>query len=149
VRARVIKRSLIFQRILFKFRVNILHITTSSKVYVLFMFTHCAPRARACARACVINLSIIYGPILFAGYIQQMTTSYMGYTLIFTRRGHTRERACASARVINCSLIYGRFLFKFRVNILHITTSSKGYVLFMFTHRAHACKRACSSARVV
>jgi hypothetical protein len=46
-------------------------------------------------------------------------------------------RACASARVINCSLIYGRFLFKFAINILQITTSSHGYVLFMITHRAH------------
>jgi hypothetical protein len=44
----------------------------------------------------------------------------------------------ASALVINCSLIYGRVLFKFGVNILHLTTSSKGYVLFMFTHRARA-----------
>jgi hypothetical protein len=35
------------------------------------------------------------------------------------------ERACASACVINCSIIYGRFLFG--VNILQITTSSKGY----------------------
>jgi hypothetical protein len=64
----------------------------------------------------------------------------MGYTLIFTHRGHTLERACASARVINCSLIYGRFLIKFGVNVLHLTTSSKGYVLFMFTHRV--CERA-------
>jgi hypothetical protein len=78
-----------------------------------------------------------------------MTASYMGYTLIFTHRGHTRERACATARVINCSLIYGRVLFKFGVNILHLTTSSKGYVLFMFTHHAHACERACASTRVV
>jgi hypothetical protein len=28
------------------------------------------------------------------------------------------------------------------VNILQITTSSMGYVLFMITHRAHACERA-------
>jgi hypothetical protein len=63
----------------------------------------------------------------------------MGYILImFTHRG----RACASARVVNCSLIYRRLLFKFAVNILHITTSSKGYIHFMFTHRAHTCERA-------
>jgi hypothetical protein len=36
------------------------------------------------------------------------------------------------------SLIYGRFLFKFAVYILQITTSSKGYILFMFTHRVRA-----------
>jgi hypothetical protein len=64
----------------------------------------------------------------------------MGYTFIFTHRGHTHERVCASALVINCSLIYGRFLLKFGVNILHLTTSSKGYVRFMFTR---------ASARVV
>jgi hypothetical protein len=52
-------------------------------------------------------------------------------------------------RVINCSLTYGRFLFKSAVNILQITTSSKGYVFFMFIYRAHACERACASARVV
>jgi hypothetical protein len=76
-----------------------------------------------------------------------MPTRYMGYTLIMF--GHTRERACASARVINCSLMYGRVLFKFGVNILHITASSKGYVLFMFTYRAHACECACANASVV
>jgi hypothetical protein len=66
-----------------------------------------------------------------------MTTSYMGYIrIMFTHRGHTHERACASAHVITCSLIYGRFLLKFAVNILQLTTSSKGYVLFMFTHHA-------------
>jgi hypothetical protein len=59
----------------------------------------------------------------------------MCYILImFKHRGHAHERACANARVINCSLIYGRDLFKFAVNMLQITTSSKGNVLFMFSH---------------
>jgi hypothetical protein len=48
-RARVIKRSLIYGRILFKFAVNILQITSSSMDYVLSMFTH---RAHACGRVC-------------------------------------------------------------------------------------------------
>jgi hypothetical protein len=66
---------------------------------------------------------------------------------MFTHRGHTHECACASAHVIKGSLIYGRFLLTFAVNILQLTTSSKGYVLFMFTN--HACERACVSAPVV
>jgi hypothetical protein len=58
----------------------------------------------------------------------------MGYIpIISTHRGR--------ALLINCSLIYGPFLFKFDVNILHITTSNNGYVLFMFTHRTHGCER--------
>jgi hypothetical protein len=137
VRACVIKHSLIYGPLLFKFAVNILQITTSSMGYVLFMFTH---------RAHTLKHSLIFGRILFkfAGHILQMTTRYMGYILImFTHRGHTRGRACAGASVINCSLIYGRFLFTFVVNILHITISSKGYVLFMFTHHTHACEREC------
>jgi hypothetical protein len=60
-----------------------------------------------------------------------------------------RRTYCVRARVIKRSPIYGRILFLFAVNILHITTSSMGYVLFIFTHRAHACERACASARVV
>jgi hypothetical protein len=65
-----------------------------------------------------------------------MTTSYMGYILImFT----------ASARVINCSLIYGRFIFKFAVNILQITTRSKGYV-HIHAPRARVRARVCERA---
>jgi hypothetical protein len=47
--ARVINCSLIYVRFLFKFGVNILHITTTRKRYVLFMFAH---RAHACEREC-------------------------------------------------------------------------------------------------
>jgi hypothetical protein len=66
----------------------------------------------------------------------------MGYILImFTHRGHARKRACATARVINCSLTYGRVLFKFALNILHITISSKGYVLSC-SYTARTCARA-------
>jgi hypothetical protein len=51
--ARVINCSLIYGRFLFKFGVNILHITTS-KGYVLFMFTH---RAHAYERACGLTVN--------------------------------------------------------------------------------------------
>jgi hypothetical protein len=40
--------------------------------------------------------------------------------------------------MIKHSLINGTTLFIFAVNILQITTSSMGYVLFMFTHRTRA-----------
>jgi hypothetical protein len=68
---------------------------------------------------------------------------------MFTHLARACERTCARACVINSSFIYGRFLFKFAVNILHITTSSKRYVLFMFTNRGHACERARPSACVI
>jgi hypothetical protein len=78
---RVINCSLIYGRFLFKFGVNILHITISSMDYVHFMFSHrmCAG-ARVRARAWLKH-SLIFGRIFFkfAGQIQQMTTSYMGY----------------------------------------------------------------------
>jgi hypothetical protein len=51
--AHVVKRSLIFGRILFKFVGHVLQITASSMGYVLFMFIHCAhayERARASSR---------------------------------------------------------------------------------------------------
>jgi hypothetical protein len=64
----------------------------------------------------------------------------MGYVLfMFTHRAHACERACAE-RVVKHSLIYGLTLFQFAVNILQITTSSMGYVLFM-----SACVRALSN----
>jgi hypothetical protein len=65
-----------------------------------------------------------------------MTTRAIYLSCSFT--AGTRVNARVQARVTNCSLIYRRFLFIFGMNILHITTSNKGYVLFMFTHRAHA-----------
>jgi hypothetical protein len=109
---------------------------------------------RASARVQVsawLTHSRIFGRTLFkfAWHILQMTTSYMGILIMFTHRGHTHERVCASAHVIKCPLIYGRFLLKCAVNILQITRSIKGYVLFMFTHHAHACERACASERGV
>jgi hypothetical protein len=66
---------------------------------------------------------------------------------MFTHREHACERVCARTCVIKHSLNYEPILLKFAVNILQLTTSSKGCVLFMFTH--HACERACVSARAV
>jgi hypothetical protein len=64
--ARVIYCSLIYGRFLFKFVVNILHITTSSKGYVLFMSTYRAyARERSCASARVVKHSIIFGRNLY------------------------------------------------------------------------------------
>jgi hypothetical protein len=51
--------------------------------------------------------------------------------------------------MITHSLINGPILYKFAVNILQVTSSSMGSVLFMFTHRAHACEHACATERVV
>jgi hypothetical protein len=85
-RARVIKSSIIFGRILIKFAVNILHITTSSTGCVLLMFTN---RVHACER--VFKSSLIYGRILFtfAANILPSTTNSMGYVLfIFTHCAH-------------------------------------------------------------
>jgi hypothetical protein len=71
------------------------------------------------------------------------------HTVVCSCTALTRGSVCASARVIKRSLIYGRILFKVAVNILQITTSSMGCVLFMFTHRVHVCERTCASARMV
>jgi hypothetical protein len=57
-----------------------------------------------------------------------------------------RKRACARACMIKYSLIYGPILLTFAVNILKITSSRMGYLLFMFTHCAHTCKCARASA---
>jgi hypothetical protein len=100
-RAHACKRSLAYGRILFKFAVNILQVTSISMGCVLFMFTH-RVFERACASARVVKHSLIFRWILFkvAGHILQMTTSYMGYILImFTYRAHVCKRACVSARV--------------------------------------------------
>jgi hypothetical protein len=58
--------------------------------------------------------------------------------VMFTHRARACVRTCARACVIKHSLIYRPILFKCAVNILQITASSMGYLLFMFTHRAHA-----------
>jgi hypothetical protein len=75
----VVKHSLIFRRIFFKFAGHILQITMD---YILIMFTHR-----------VIKPSLILERILFkfAGHILQIThtTSSMGYVLVmFTLRAH-------------------------------------------------------------
>jgi hypothetical protein len=75
-----------------KFAVNILQLTTSSKGYILFMFSHHAHVwERACVSARVVTHSNIFGRILFKfdGHILQMTTSYTACT---------RVRACVCER---------------------------------------------------
>jgi hypothetical protein len=96
--------------------------------------------ARACARACVIKHSLIYGPTLFkfAVNILQITTSSMGYVLFMF-----------VSRLVKHSLIFGRILFKFAGHILQMTTSYMGYTLIMFTHRGHTRERAFASACVI
>jgi hypothetical protein len=105
--------------------------TTSYMSYILIMITHRGHECeRACASACVIMHSLIYGRFLFkfAVNILQITTSSMGYVLfMFTHRAH--------ALVVKQSLIFGRILFKFAGHILHMTTSYMGYILIMFTTR--------------
>jgi hypothetical protein len=97
-RACVIKHSLNYEPILLTFAVNILQLTTSSKGYVLFMFTHHACK-RACVSVRVVTHSIIFGRILFKfdGHIVQMTTSY---TACMRLRACVCERACASIQQI-------------------------------------------------
>jgi hypothetical protein len=133
--------SLIFERILSKFAVNILRLTMRGKDYVLFMFTHCVCE-RVCERDHVIKRPLIYGRILFkfAVNILQITTSSMGYVLcMFTHCAH------ACKRVVKHSLILGRILFKFAGHILQMTTNYMGYTRIMFTHR----ERARASVRVL
>jgi hypothetical protein len=78
--ARVVKHSIIFVRILFKFDGHILQMTTSYVGYILNMFKH---RVHACERACastrVIKSSRISERILskFGENIQQISTSYL------------------------------------------------------------------------
>jgi hypothetical protein len=105
--ARVVKHSLIFGRIFFKFAGHILHMTMTSYMgYTLIMFTHRGhTRERACASACVINCSLIYErvPFKFGVNILHLTTSSKGYVyVLFTcmHRPHACERACASTRVV-------------------------------------------------
>jgi hypothetical protein len=92
------KHSLNYEPILLQFAVNILQLTTSSKGYVLFMFTHHACE-RACVSARMVTHLIIFGRILFKcyGHILQMTTSYTACTRV---RACVCERACASIQQI-------------------------------------------------
>jgi hypothetical protein len=119
--ARTCVHSLIFERILSKFAGNRLRLTISGKDCVLFIFTH---RAHACERACARVRTCVRA------------------RMCARARTCASAHACARARVIKRSLIYGRIIFKFTVNILQVTSSSNGYILFMFTHCVHACERA-------
>jgi hypothetical protein len=77
--ARVVKHSIIFRRILFKFDGHILLMTTSYERV-------CASvrmRARVCECVCAIKRSLIFERILskFGWDIQQIPRGYMGYNL--------------------------------------------------------------------
>jgi hypothetical protein len=85
----VIKHSIIFRRILFKFDGHILQMTTSDMGYILNMFKH---RVHACEHACtiacastrVIKRSLISERILskFGGNLQQIySRGYMSYLI--------------------------------------------------------------------
>jgi hypothetical protein len=89
-RTSVTKHLLNYEPILLTFAVSILQRTTSSKAFVLFMFTHHACE-RACVSARVVTHSIIFGRILFKfdGHILQMTTSYTACASV-----HVRARVC-------------------------------------------------------
>jgi hypothetical protein len=83
--ARMVKQSIIFGRILFKFDGHILQMTTSSYMgYMLIMVNHCMHACmceRACASASVIKRSLIFEQILFkfGGDIKQITIDYISY----------------------------------------------------------------------
>jgi hypothetical protein len=93
------------------------------KLHGLCTFHVQPPRVRvcACASACVVKRSLIFGRILskFTVTILGITTSCVGYVFVIsTDRARVCERACASARVVKHSLIFGRILSKFGKNIL-------------------------------
>jgi hypothetical protein len=88
----VIKRSLIYGRIVFTLAVNILHKSHQVAWAAFFSYLRTAlARARACVQeGAWLKHSVIFGQILFkfAGDILKMTPSYMGYILIrFTYSG--------------------------------------------------------------
>jgi hypothetical protein len=77
--AHTIKRSIIYERILFKFAVNRLQIATSSMGCIVFMFTD---RVHMCEWARVCFVRFIFQ---FSGNTLQIDTSSMGYILFMTR----------------------------------------------------------------
>jgi hypothetical protein len=97
-RARVVKHSLIFGRILFKFAGNILQMTTVYMGYIFIIFTHRGHAyERAFASASVVKRSVIYERILFqfAVNILQITTS----STCFSCSRTARTRASVRVRV--------------------------------------------------
>jgi hypothetical protein len=155
--ARACVHLLIFERIISNVAGYILLLTLSVKDYVLFMFTHRAHACeRACARACVIKNSLIYGPTLlkFAVDILQITSSSMGYVLtyiawaMFTHRAHACERARACARVVK-TFTYLR-TDSLQICCAHTTDDHKLHGLHNYhVHApgAHARARVCERAR--
>jgi hypothetical protein len=131
----VIKHSRIYGPILFKFAVNILQLTMSSFSCSLTSRTRASERVvKTYTYLLTDSLQICWAH----------TTNNHKLHGLHTYHVHA-PRARGQAHAINCSLIYGWFLFKFQ-----LTTSRKGYVLFMFTHHARVrvcvCERECASA---
>jgi hypothetical protein len=84
--ARVIKQSIIFERILFKYDRHILQMTTSYMGYILIMFNHCVHVCvceRVCASASVFKRSLIFERILFkfGRDIKQIPIGYIRYLM--------------------------------------------------------------------
>jgi hypothetical protein len=82
----VVKKPIIFGRILFKLDVHILQMTTSYMGYILIMFNLCVHACmceRECASASVIKRSLIFERILFkfGGDIRQIHIGYMRYLI--------------------------------------------------------------------
>jgi hypothetical protein len=93
-------RIMFTHRFFFKFAVNILQITTSSKGYVHVHAPGAHVQARVCERACAgLNIQLSLDGFS-SNWMGTHYTCYMGYILImFKHRVHACERACASERV--------------------------------------------------
>jgi hypothetical protein len=134
--ASVVKYSIIFGRILFKFDGHILHMTTSYMGYILNMIKHrmhaCVCK-RACASARVIKHSLISERILskFGVNIQQISRRYMSYLICVWMHVLT---ACTSIHSQICKARDGQWLVvtvnckrvKYEVQMTFTLTMAKG-----------------------
>jgi hypothetical protein len=120
-RARVVKRSLIFERILSKFAENILYYESPQVAHGLYTFHVQAQgvrvRACVCESARVVKRTLIFERIFsqFAENILRIATNCMGYVLFMFKH---RDSMCVSTRVAKRSLIFGRILSKSADNII-------------------------------
>jgi hypothetical protein len=110
--ARVVKHSILFGRILFKFDGHILQMTTSYMGYILNMFknrVHACVCKRACASARVIKRSLISERILskFGVNIQQISRGYRRYLICVWMHVLT---ACTSIHSRICKARDGQWL---------------------------------------
>jgi hypothetical protein len=122
-----------------EFGVNILHLTTSSKVYVLFMFTHRTARMRASAR--VRARAWFNSQLSLDGFSSNLMGTYYKWSqvtwdtyLSCSITACVCERACASASVIKRSLIFKRILFRFGGDIRQIPIGYMRYLICVWMH---------------